>query len=73
MQTREQHLAWCKERALAYLNAGDKTNAVTSMMSDLRKHPETADSGNGILAMLGLRELQYGAMDSVRRYIEGFN
>lgn len=39
--TRSEHLEWCKKRALAYL-PGDPSEAFASMMSDLRKHPETA-------------------------------
>lgn len=39
--TREEHLAWCKARALEYIERGDVRNGITSMMSDLSKHPET--------------------------------
>ena len=35
MRTREQHIAWAKERALEYVDAGDLANAVASMGSDL--------------------------------------
>lgn len=73
MMTRAEHLAWCKKRALEYLDSGDKTNAVTSMLSDLRKHPETEDSGTGMLAQLGMMEMMQGTQESVRRYITGFN
>ena len=38
--TREEHLDWCKKRALAYLPM-DPMEAMTSMMSDLTKHAET--------------------------------
>lgn len=42
MTTRDEHLAWCKRRAHEYLDHdGDVRNAITSMMSDLGKHPET--------------------------------
>jgi hypothetical protein len=41
--SRADHLAWCKQRALEYLDAGDRTNAIASMISDLRKHPELED------------------------------
>jgi len=41
--TRAEHLAWCKERALAYVEQGDLNNAFASLISDLRKHPETED------------------------------
>jgi hypothetical protein len=42
--TREQHLAWAKERALEYLDAGhDPAHTAASMISDLRKHEETRE------------------------------
>jgi hypothetical protein len=41
---RAKHLQWCKDRALAELDAGSIQNAIASMMSDLRKHKETVDS-----------------------------
>lgn len=36
--TRADHLAWCKQRALQYVDAGDLTGAYASMTSDLGKH-----------------------------------
>jgi hypothetical protein len=72
MKTREQHLAWCKQRAREYLDRGDVQNAVASMMSDLEKHPETAVT-NPVLSMLGLNAAASGRIEEARRYIEGFN
>jgi hypothetical protein len=40
MKTREEHLAWCKQRALELLADGDRAGAVASMISDLQKHDE---------------------------------
>lgn len=40
--TREEHLAWAKERALAYLPF-DVQEAGTSFISDLGKHEDLAD------------------------------
>ncbi len=68
--TREEHLDWCKQRAREYLKHGDVPNAVTSMMSDMSKHPETAI--HPALSMLGLMAAQ-GGIEDARRYIEGFN
>lgn len=69
MQTREQHLQWCKQRAMEYVNAGDYTNATASMLSDLRKHPETESSVLiGAMLMLTVRD-----RESARRFVEGFN
>lgn len=69
--TRAEHLKWCKERALEYVKRNDGTQAVASMLSDLRKHPETERSVEiGAMLMLGVR---MNDMDSVRSFIEGFN
>jgi hypothetical protein len=37
MATREEHLALCKERAIALLEAGDMRGAIGSMISDIKK------------------------------------
>ena len=68
--TRDEHLAWCKQRALEYLDAGDLLNAVTSMGSDLDKHPETGV--NSYMLFLGALRAQDGDVRGVRAWIEGF-
>lgn len=40
-QTRAQHLEWAKSRALEYVELGQLQYALNSLVSDLRKHPET--------------------------------
>jgi hypothetical protein len=72
MRTREEHLAWCKQRAHEYLDRGDLLDAVTSMMSDLDKHPEFGKT-NPFLAMTGMLAAQRHDLDGVRRFIDGFN
>ena len=74
MKTREEHLKWCKQRAMEYVKAGDYQQAMASMLSDLRKHPENESAANGICAQLGIMELMNGpTRESITRYIEGFN
>ncbi len=73
MKTRAEHLAWCKQRAREYCDRGDAMNALTSMFSDLEKHPETTGhkgSEIGLMLMIngGLRE-----PSEARRFIDGFN
>lgn len=70
---RVEHLKWCKERALEYVDHGDLTNAFMSMLSDLNKHPETANHigiqlgmGQHIAGMLGTEK-------AMRDFIRGFN
>ena len=69
---RAKHLEWCKQRARGYLAEGDGMNAVTSMLSDLQKHPETRLQG-GVLTLLGMKAGMSGDIDECRRFIEGFN
>lgn len=71
--TREDHLAWCKKRALEYVGIGDLTQAFASMTSDLTKHKET----DGHIGMkLGAELLFAGHLNTpekMRKWIEGFN
>ncbi len=69
--TRDEHLAWCKQRAHEYL-PGDPTNAVASMASDLRKHEDWRDPTADMLMSLGILEIDRGP-DAVARWIDGFN
>ncbi len=69
---RRSHLEWCKKRAHEYLARGDIRNGVTSMLSDLNKHPETA-LNTPTLAMLGMMAIQSGSMADAKRFVDGFN
>ena len=72
--TRAEHLAWCKQRALEYVDRGDLKNALASMGSDMRKHPETdTQAATVLLGMEGLRCVMAGDTGGMRRLIEGFN
>lgn len=71
--TRAEHLQWCKDRALKYLDIGDTMNAFSSMMSDLRKHPDTE---NHFGIEMGMMLMMHGNMKSisdVKKFIVGFN
>jgi hypothetical protein len=71
--TRAEHLAWCKARALAYVERGELQNAFASMASDLSKHPQTAGHGGlelGMLLLMGGGEL--ATRENMREFIEGF-
>lgn len=70
--SKADHLTWCKGRALAYLYDGDLPNAVSSMISDLRKHPETEEMA-GVFTISGLVACGSGNTNGVRRWIEGFH
>ena len=71
-QTRAEHMAACKKRALAYL-PGDPREAITSMLSDLSKHDETGNLCEGILGELAMQiMMKGGGAEEARRWIEGF-
>ena len=70
--TRQEHLAWCKKRALEYVKTGDLQQGVASMLSDLSKHDETQGVVK-IMGMIGIMEAVNGTPESVRHFIEGFN
>ena len=70
--TRQEHLDWCKKRAHEHLAVGDIKNAVTSMLSDLNKHPETALK-TPTPFMVGMLAVQDHDMAAARWFIDGFN
>ena len=69
--TKEEHLVWCKERALEYLVKGEIWNAVTSMLSDLGKHPETKVTNLWVEA-IGYKYAQEYNYKRLKEWIEGF-
>lgn len=71
--TREEHLAWCKKRALEYVEIGDFNNAFNSMSSDLSKHDETRDHIGIQLGMLQMMQGDLNTPDKMRDWITGFN
>jgi hypothetical protein len=71
--TRSEHLAWCKQRALALVDAGDLKQALTSMYSDLDKHPETAGHAGILLGGLLMLGGHLRTTHHVRDFINGFN
>jgi hypothetical protein len=67
--TREEHLAWAKQRAHEELDRGSITNAVASMLSDLGKHEDLEKSVRvGVMIALTVRD-----RESCQRWIDGFN
>ncbi len=72
MITRQEHMDWCKRRALAYLpDAPDQ--ALVSMLSDLGKHDETREHPAIKLTMMLMIGGHLRTANQVRRHIEGFN
>lgn len=73
MMTRDEHLTWCKQRALEYVDAGDTANALASIFSDLRKHEEAKDHPAIELGALMLFGGHLKTVSEMRKFIEGFN
>jgi hypothetical protein len=69
---RAEHMQWAKDRALEYADRGDVANAVASMGSDLRKHPETRDHDGMMLMMMMAAAGQFDRPGELRKFIEGF-
>jgi hypothetical protein len=68
---RAEHIAWCKQRALEYLDQGDVTNAIASMCSDLAQRPDT--TAPVPMLQVGLLYAIDEDCDAARRWINGFN
>lgn len=71
--TRDEHLAWAKQRALEYADQGDAQQAMASIASDLNKHPETENHSGIELGMMLLMTGNLSGPQEVREFIEGFN
>jgi hypothetical protein len=70
--TREEHLQWCKDRALDYVSRGDLADAMASMMSDMEKHPGTAGHPAVPLMMSLAGSGHLGTPGELRKFIEDF-
>jgi len=71
--SRQEHLDWCKKRALEYVDAGDLPQAFASMGSDLGKHDETSNHIGMELGMMLLMGGHLSTPEKMRKFIEGFN
>jgi hypothetical protein len=72
-RTRDEHLQWCKDRALEILRTGDIAMAVASMLSDLTKwrEPLYSQATLNTLSLAGMMFCKTPA--EAKRWIEGFN
>jgi hypothetical protein len=73
--TRDEHLQWCKDRAMEYVAVGKIDDALASMLSDLGKHDETATSlkSLGPLAIMLKLGGHLSTREEMRKFIESFN
>ena len=71
--SRTEHLQWCKDRAMAYVNDGDLQDGVKSMMSDMTKHPETCTHMGIELGIMMLMGGHLKTKEDATVWILGFN
>lgn len=67
--TKEEHLAWCKQRALMDMNLFGVLGLLGSLASDLKRHPETVDVYNDLLKE-GMKKRLSGELESVEQVHE---
>jgi len=70
---RQEHLQWCKDRAIEYVMNGDNPQAFASFQGDMSKHPETS---NHLALEMGTMLLLSGHLsspDQMKSWINGFN
>jgi hypothetical protein len=67
------HMAWCKSRALEYVERGDLQNAIASFASDVRKEECTDSLAISMLVVnVGIPLVTANDRVGLRRFIEGF-
>ncbi len=72
--TRAEHIKWCKERAIAEMDFYDKPEqGIISMMSDLRKHPETNNDTMQTMCAMMLVAGKIKSRQQAIDFINGFN
>ena len=71
--TRAEHLQWCKDRALEYVEMNDMNQAFASMDSDIRKHEDTANHVGVELGMMLMLNGNLSTQREMRDWITGFN
>jgi len=73
-KTRDEHIKWCKERAIQEINfSGKPTQGIISMMSDIRKHPETNSEALQTLCGMQLLTKPNMSRQEAINFINGFN
>ena len=67
--TRDEHIQWCKQRALLELEQSIK-NAMASLLSDLSKHPETQNHPGIIIGMERLFKGELSTYVKMKAFID---
>lgn len=72
MTETQQHIDWCKQRALEYLCREELELALSSMISDMMKNEEAARRLDQFIMKAGQLHVQNSDMKGLRSWIEGF-
>jgi len=67
IRSRDEHLEWAKRQAREH----EVANAIASICSDLRKHPDFAGIVEKLMP-LGLLCVRDNDLEEARRFVEGF-
>lgn len=74
MRTRQEHIQWCKDRAIQEMDYyNDPSQGIVSMASDLSKHPETNDETLISLCTMQLMTKPRMTRQEAVTFINGFN
>jgi hypothetical protein len=74
METRAEHLQWCKDRAIEILDKEfDAPGAYTSFVSDMNKHSETQNHSAIQLGLMMIFSGNLSTIEEMRKFINGFN
>lgn len=70
---KEEHLQWCKNRAIKHLDRNDIKNAFKSFTLDMMEHEETREHPALELGLILKTNKHLDTVDKMKRWIEGFN
>ena len=74
METRAEHLQWCKDRAIEILdNGGTAGDAYASFLSDMSKNNATAKHPVLMMGMAGMLSGVFNTPYEMKKFINGFN
>jgi len=71
--TRAEHLQQCKVTTIQIVNSGDIIRGWTSFLSDMLKHDETKSHSALDLGMILYMGGHLSTIQSMKKYINGFN
>ncbi len=71
--TREEHMEFCKKRAIECVNDNDLDGAFASMVHDLKEHKDTEAHSSIQLGMMLMLSGHLSTQEEMRKFINGFN